>query len=355
MATAIAQPTSVPPVMSAPQTYTPPNSQGHHPQIQFAPTSAASTPSTQSPSSTHNVTASTPTALSHLPLAQRQIHPPKSSMYVPAALRPTDRPSRSSPLTPPRSVHGSTDNLQNPAGVGNTNVPLRPVSRRSTEARRIKTPTGIFADISSSFSPKRKSGFPQDLDFRAQGQIKGTVDDIDSAWFAILPPYNGAPPTTHHWKPDSHAILCDGPTCHKAFGLFERRHHCRHCGNIFCGQHSSMQIPLDQNAEFHPLGSWVRSCEHCSRRYEEWGLQERRAVVTGKRQQEGSEGAGLEGDVTSPLPTTSTEPTTSSSGEQAAGLLSPVRSIDRGQGKAPEDQKGGVASSVSRNWNWSTF
>ena len=82
--------------------------------------SASATPLNVSPTSPRN-----PSQLSYLPLHTRQLRPPKSPLYVPAVLRPTERPVRQSPLTPPRSVHGSLDSLDG-AEAG------RPLSRRST-------------------------------------------------------------------------------------------------------------------------------------------------------------------------------------------------------------------------------
>lgn len=64
-----------------------------------------------------------------MPTQSRQIRPPKAPLYVPAVLRPTERPSRNqtstapttrdpSPITPPRSVHGSLDSLnEDPAPI----------------------------------------------------------------------------------------------------------------------------------------------------------------------------------------------------------------------------------------------
>lgn len=60
-----------------------------------------------------------------LPLHTRQLRPPKSPLYVPAVLRPTDPPRRAvkaSPLTPPQSMHSSFEDLDN----------ARTLSRRST-------------------------------------------------------------------------------------------------------------------------------------------------------------------------------------------------------------------------------
>lgn len=39
-------------------------------------------------------------------------------------------------------------------------------------------------------------------------------------------------PTQTHWKPDKDASNCG--CCHRAFGVFTRRHHCRKCGDVIC-------------------------------------------------------------------------------------------------------------------------
>lgn len=82
--------------------------------------SATNTPSNNSPTSPRMTTAS----LHQLPLQSRQLRPLKGPLYVPAALRPTERPQKSSPITPPRSVHGSLDSLNEDSS--------EPISRRST-------------------------------------------------------------------------------------------------------------------------------------------------------------------------------------------------------------------------------
>lgn len=62
--------------------------------------------------------------LHQLPLQSRQLRPPKSPLYVPAVLRPTERPLKQSPLTPPKSLHGSWDSLQDDEAG-------RPISQQS--------------------------------------------------------------------------------------------------------------------------------------------------------------------------------------------------------------------------------
>ncbi|KAL0950570.1 hypothetical protein HGRIS_007372 [Hohenbuehelia grisea] len=46
------------------------------------------------------------------------------------------------------------------------------------------------------------------------------------------------------WKPDGLAPVCDSFYCSIRFGMFERRHHCRKCGGVFCRQCTSRSTPL---------------------------------------------------------------------------------------------------------------
>lgn len=60
------------------------------------------------------------------------------------------------------------------------------------------------------------------------------------------PTYNNTPsnysdrdltPSSREWKRDAYADSCMRRGCTKRFSTFSRRHHCRRCGNIFCGRH----------------------------------------------------------------------------------------------------------------------
>lgn len=264
------------------QTYiTPPGSQIHlYGGSQLSPVNSASgTPTDVSPTSprSHNM-------LSNVPLATKQLRPPKSPMYIPAVLRPTERP-RPGPLTPPRSVHGSWDSLEEAE---------RPASRRST------------------------------VDNRTRGLGRVVEDEVatDENWAKVT-----GLPTRKHWKPDANASICDAPICPKSFNLFERRHHCRHCGHIFCNTHSHYTIPLDEDAEFHPDGFESRACKHCWDQYCRWRMARR---------------SRSNSVMSAATPTMST----------------PVTRAGRAEGSPTAEtatRQGSISSSVPQNWNWSTF
>ncbi|KAI8380305.1 hypothetical protein BD560DRAFT_387746 [Blakeslea trispora] len=77
-------------------------------------------------------------------------------------------------------------------------------------------------------------------------------------------------PSRDHWKKDSEANACCYIGCTTSFGLFERRHHCRKCGDIFCSLHCSNYFRLDQLAQFHPRGILSRGCDVCAADYIQW-------------------------------------------------------------------------------------
>ncbi len=60
------------------------------------------------------------------------------------------------------------------------------------------------------------------------------------------PVHNGMrPSTTAVWQPDHEVSQC--PTCDRKFGFFQRKHHCRRCGNIFCALCSANTDVLSHN------------------------------------------------------------------------------------------------------------
>jgi hypothetical protein len=124
---------------------------------------------------------------------------------------------------------------------------------------------------------------------------------------------------------DSASSCCDDAACSKVFGFFERRHHCRKCGNIFCGEHSSHEVPLDQKADFHPHAAKFRACNGCGAEYRAWEVARvSRSNSTNSRD--------------------STTPGT------------PTVAVNRPNRTGFGAQKvGSLAKSVPSDWHWSTF
>ncbi|OAQ99191.1 hypothetical protein LLEC1_06526 [Akanthomyces lecanii] len=131
------------------------------------------------------------------------------------------------------------------------------------------------------------------------------------------------PPTRKHWKPDTESSLCDDPLCKRSFTYFNRRHHCRKCGNIFCDSHSSSVLPLDQDANFNPRAVPSRTCNHC---FEQVKARHSR----NNSQSSGSDGRGA-----------------------TATAMAAKKGCAENEFNLPTSKD--IAASVPRDWNWSTF
>ncbi|WOL18593.1 hypothetical protein Cni_G27390 [Canna indica] len=78
---------------------------------------------------------------------------------------------------------------------------------------------------------------------------KGLVD-----WMNLMKPANEE---KDHWVPDEAVTKCT--SCGSDFGAFNRRHHCRNCGDIFCDKCTKGRIALTADENAQP----VRVCDRC--------------------------------------------------------------------------------------------
>ncbi|RRT53253.1 hypothetical protein BHE74_00042462 [Ensete ventricosum] len=60
-----------------------------------------------------------------------------------------------------------------------------------------------------------------------------------------------------HWVPDEAVSKCT--SCGSDFGAFNRRHHCRNCGDIFCDKCTKGRTALTAEENAQP----VRVCDRC--------------------------------------------------------------------------------------------
>ncbi|KZV43468.1 hypothetical protein F511_09911 [Dorcoceras hygrometricum] len=71
------------------------------------------------------------------------------------------------------------------------------------------------------------------------------------------------------WMPDQSCRVCY--ECDTQFTLFNRRHHCRLCGRIFCGKCTSNWIPTPPSEPEIPREEWdkIRVCNYCFRQWQQ--------------------------------------------------------------------------------------
>ncbi|KAF2873950.1 hypothetical protein BDV95DRAFT_604171 [Massariosphaeria phaeospora] len=230
-----------------------------------------------------NVSPTSPRSISQLPLHAPPTHigrPKQGPLYVPAALRRTEKPGRQSPpkidsaAETPNSSWGSGPGL----GQSTADFVASPITRIATE------------DLHSIYED------------------------------APMSPITG-PITRNHWQPDHSTSVCTASACQTPFGLFNRRHHCRKCGGIFCGQHSQQQVRLNEHALFHPDGELQRSCDRCHSQFREW------EQMRSRRANSDSSGSTAAVHIDTPAPA-----------------------------KRPDAHRvGSLATSFQGAWNWSTF
>lgn len=70
--------------------------------------------------------------------------------------------------------------------------------------------------------------------------------------------------TRHHWQRRGAYDDCSEPTCGKRLNATNGAVNCRHCGKLFCEEHTMYQMKLSRSAKYEPVrGIWCRVCETC--------------------------------------------------------------------------------------------
>lgn len=70
--------------------------------------------------------------------------------------------------------------------------------------------------------------------------------------------------TRSHWQRPTGHDACSDPMCGKRLGAANGQINCRHCGKLFCEEHTMYQMKLSRSAQHEPVrGLWYRVCETC--------------------------------------------------------------------------------------------
>jgi len=70
--------------------------------------------------------------------------------------------------------------------------------------------------------------------------------------------------TRTHWQRPHVNDACSDPMCGKRLGTANGQVNCRHCGKLFCEEHTMYQMRLSRAAQHEPVrGLWCRVCETC--------------------------------------------------------------------------------------------
>ena len=85
--------------------------------------------------------------------------------------------------------------------------------------------------------------------------------------------------TRAHWQRQGYNDLCTEPACGKRLGAVNGTVNCRHCGRLFCEEHTMYQMKLSRSAQHEPVrGLWCRVCETCYKSRE--GYNDHNGLIT---------------------------------------------------------------------------
>jgi 1-phosphatidylinositol-3-phosphate 5-kinase len=78
------------------------------------------------------------------------------------------------------------------------------------------------------------------------------------------------------WMPDQSCRVCYD--CDVQFTILNRRHHCRHCGRVFCARCTANSVPRTPGDAVREDGERIRVCNYCFKRWLEEQTAARRDI-----------------------------------------------------------------------------
>ncbi|XBW36831.1 hypothetical protein QEN19_002410 [Hanseniaspora menglaensis] len=190
-----------------------------------------------------------PTAANEHKKKQQQIDIPKKPLYTPAVMRDINETKISNDVLLKRALSPSLNRNSNiHQNLSDVSSVLETASVNTYE-----TSTSTWSRLMHLFNGSSSN---TDLSQTTTASFKTPKHD---------------PITRKHWIPDDERNACFD--CSTKFNLFERRHHCRHCGEIFCFRHLRHYLYLNSQAHFiigaTGLGRLAKVCDSCLDKYED--------------------------------------------------------------------------------------
>ncbi|AET37661.1 Pib2p Ecym_1434 [Eremothecium cymbalariae DBVPG len=258
----------------------------------------------------------------------RQINEPKKPMYMPAVLRDISE------------TNLNWNQLKSHSPSSHRSASGQPINNLKTNKGGHSNYASSTHSATSSFLTEYRRKF----DIWLACSMKGDYSAHNSV--------NLVPPTRKHWVADSKRQSCK--YCHKLFTFWERKHHCRHCGDIFCQQHVRHWMYLNPNAKFiiggGGIGMLSKICDGCLEEYE-------RLVREGPNAGNAGSGAARNGNTYDPLDriATSDHSKTISSKVPVASIDTTLEGDDKAADASGRQRLDSFVGSVPADWSWSSF
>ncbi|CCE65300.1 hypothetical protein TPHA_0K01670 [Tetrapisispora phaffii CBS 4417] len=186
----------------------------------------------------------------------KQINNPKKPLYIPAVLRNTSETNiTNDDVIWSSAVHSTPyKHLSYNGGSHNDGLSTRG-SIHSASSHLIET---YKKRITSLFSVSSNDNYSTNTQNDLDRNINISFEKPEL-------------PTKEHWIADSKRNSCK--YCHKLFTFWERKHHCRKCGDIFCQQHLTHWLYLNSDAQYvigggSGMGTLSKVCDACAEEYE---------------------------------------------------------------------------------------
>ncbi|KAK7349343.1 hypothetical protein VNO77_06643 [Canavalia gladiata] len=126
----------------------------------------------------------------------------------------------------------------------------------------------LYVTVQKGFHPGMSFSMPPlNLSMDAVDKTFSDLASTIKAWI----PWGSEPANVSRdfWMPDQSCRVCY--ECDSQFNLFNRKHHCRHCGRIFCAKCTTNSVPAPFGSQRNSWdeGEKIRVCNYCHKQWEQ--------------------------------------------------------------------------------------